>query len=138
MQPDKPIRQTLRKTKGSSATVYGAISSNQQGLKWYVTKESSNSVNFWFFLKRFVINWPRNPQRTVIVMDNASWHQGWAEWYNGTGRDAVLIRRENISKLIEDAGINVLFIPPYSSELNSIGRYPGHPSSQIPDFLIST
>ena len=51
-------------------------------------------------------------------MDNVSYHSSDAIWYHG---DKV-IRRENIPKLLEDAGINVLFLPPYASPLNPIGR----------------
>jgi len=54
-------------------------------------------------------------------MDNISYHEGWAEWKDGPGKDAKVIRRESINQLIADAGLNVLFLPPYSSELNPIG-----------------
>ena len=119
MQTSHPIRQYIRKTKGSNVSVYGALSSKQRGFKWYATKESSNAVGFLFFLKWHVIDWPRDPQRTIIVMDNISYHEGNATWYD---ENKVKIRVESISKLIEDAGINVLFLPPYSSELNPIGE----------------
>jgi len=81
--------------------------------------ETSNSIGFWDFLKRYIVGWPRNPQRTVVLMDNASWHVGNATWYDdGVGPNRKKLREESIPGVLTDAGINVMYQPPYSSELN--------------------
>ena len=51
-------------------------------------------------------------------MDNASIHIGNATWYDGVGKDRKIIRQESIAGVLTDAGINVMYQPPYSSELN--------------------
>ena len=46
---------------------------------------------------------PKVPANAVLVMDNASFH-----------------KREDIQKAIIDAGCDLLFLPPYSPDLNDI------------------
>ena len=44
---------------------------------------------------------PHLPAQTVVVMDNASFHKG-----------------KDMQKIIEDAGHTLLYLPPYSPDLN--------------------
>mgnify|MGYP003442648193 FL=1 len=48
---------------------------------------------------------PHLPAQTVVVMDNASFHKG-----------------KDMQKIIEDAGHTLLYLPPYSPDLNPIEK----------------
>ena len=47
-----------------------------------------------------------NPANSVLIMDNASWH-----------------RKNAIYDIADEHGITVLFLPPYSPDLNAIEKY---------------
>jgi transposase len=48
---------------------------------------------------------PNLPAHSIIVMDNASFHKG-----------------QEMQKIIEDAGHTLLYLPPYSPDLNPIEK----------------
>jgi transposase len=48
---------------------------------------------------------PNLPERSIVVMDNASFHKG-----------------KDMQKIIEDAGHTLLYLPPYSPDLNPIEK----------------
>ena len=48
---------------------------------------------------------PKLPEKSVIVMDNASFHKG-----------------KTMKKALEDAGHTLLYLPPYSPDLNPIEK----------------
>lgn len=62
-----------------------------------------NSDVFFSWLKHDLL--PKVPSASVIILDNASFH-----------------KRDDIIKLITDAGHILEFLPPYSPDLNSIER----------------
>lgn len=62
---------------------------------------SINSHIFHHWVKTLLL--PQLPQNSVIVMDNAAFH-----------------KRQDIQSLIEDAGHTILWLPPYSPDLNTI------------------
>ncbi|RKL85741.1 transposase [Moraxella catarrhalis] len=64
---------------------------------------SINSNIFHHWVKTLLLS--ELPQNSVIVMDNATFH-----------------KRQNIQSLIEDAGHTILWLPPYSSDLNLIEK----------------
>jgi transposase len=63
-----------------------------------------NSELFNIWLKEVLI--PELQPGKVLILDNASFH-----------------RSETSKKLIEDAGCKILFLPPYSPDLNPIEKY---------------
>ena len=48
---------------------------------------------------------PKLPEKSVVVMDNASFHKG-----------------ENMQKALENRGHTLLYLPPYSPDLNPIEK----------------
>jgi len=64
---------------------------------------SVNTTVFTCWVQEILL--PKLPKQTIIVMDNASFHKGQA-----------------MQKLIEDAGHTLLYLPPYSPDLNPIEK----------------
>lgn len=62
-----------------------------------------NSDVFHFWVKTFLI--PELPEHSVVVMDNASFH-----------------KREDIQELLTRHGHQILWLPPYSPDLNPIEK----------------
>jgi len=56
-----------------------------------------------WFVKRLL---PALPPKTTIVMDNASFH-----------------RKSRLSLLVKDTGHQIIYLPPYSPELNPIENF---------------
>ncbi len=52
---------------------------------------------------------PNLPEKSVIVMDNATFHKG-----------------EEMQKLLQDSGHTLLYLPPYSPDLNPIEKKWAH------------
>lgn len=48
---------------------------------------------------------PKLPEKSIVVMDNASFHKG-----------------KGLKKALEDAGHTLLYLPPYSPDLNPIEK----------------
>lgn len=64
---------------------------------------SINSNIFYHWVKTLLL--PQLPQNSVIVMDNATFH-----------------KRQDIQDLIQSAGHTILWLPPYSPDLNPIEK----------------
>ena len=78
---------------------------------------------YYEFFEYWFINHliPVLPQRTVIVMDNASFH-----------------RKEILKELANKYGHRVIFLPPYSPELNPIEHFWNWLKKKISDLLMSS
>ena len=63
---------------------------------------TSNLFEEWF-AKHLI---PASPEGAVIIMDNASFH-----------------RKKQLNMLAEESGKQVIFLPPYSPELNPIEHF---------------
>ena len=105
----------LCSTRGTGVSVQGAISNKDRVFRWRIDTEDddegpgikgNNYASFLQFIQE-LIPVHRNPKRTVYVMDNATYH------HNRQVRDYIL-----------KSGVSLLFMPPGSSELNPIGKYP--------------
>jgi transposase len=57
------------------------------------------------WLEQLLIPALHNPEKSVLIIDNASWH-----------------RRYAIYDIVDEYGVKVLFLPPYSPDLNSIEK----------------
>jgi transposase len=66
-----------------------------------VIEQAMNGVTFEAWVEQFLI--PEMPKNAVVVMDNLSAHKG-----------------EKVREVIEAAGGEVLYLPPYSPDLNPI------------------
>lgn len=64
---------------------------------------SVNTVVFTSWVEQILV--PGLPEKSVIVMDNASFHKG-----------------KDMQKMIEAYGHTLLYLPPYSPDLNSIEK----------------
>lgn len=64
---------------------------------------SVNTEVFTCWVKEILL--PNIPEKTVIVMDNAAFHKG-----------------EDMKRIIKDAGHILLYLPPYSPDLNPIEK----------------
>lgn len=62
---------------------------------------SVDTAVFTSWVERVLL--PNLPKRSVIVMDNASFHKG-----------------KDMQKMLEDSGHSLLYLPPYSPDLNPI------------------
>lgn len=65
-----------------------------------------NSGIFEYWFKNILI--PELPKGTTIVMDNASFH-----------------RKEQLLSIAEECNVRLIFLPPYSPELNPIEKFWG-------------
>jgi len=63
----------------------------------------TNKDNFMFWLEEFLL--PSLKEKSVIIMDNASFHKG-----------------DDVEELIESKGHKLEYLPPYSPDLNPIER----------------
>ena len=75
--------------------------SNNQLLAPLLVEGSVNSDVFYAWIKQCLI--PELPVYSLIVMDNATFH-----------------KREDIQEILEEAGHDILWLPPYSPDLNPI------------------
>ena len=95
----------LTKSRGSSASVIGAISNKNSRVLWQVV-ESSDETSFLNFISYMETEqFFRNGRRVIVVMDNATYHH--------TNR---------VKERIRSLGVGILFLPPSSSDLNPIGK----------------
>ena len=62
-----------------------------------------NSDVFYFWVKEFLI--PELPKQSIVVMDNATFH-----------------KRSDTQELLEQHGHHILWLPPYSPDLNPIEK----------------
>jgi hypothetical protein len=70
-----------------------------------VVSPERNQESVFRQLLREIKDWPLDPLRTVVVMDQATYHTG-----------------NNSIKYLTDLGIGVIFLPASSSNLNPIGK----------------
>ncbi|UJF17080.1 transposase [Vibrio sp. SS-MA-C1-2] len=82
--------------------VIGAII-NHLFLTFSIFSGNINSDVFHSWVEQDLL--PKAPKESVIIMDNASFH-----------------KRTDTLRLIEEAGITILWLPPYSPELNPIEK----------------
>jgi transposase len=64
---------------------------------------SVNTAVFTSWVEQFLL--PSLPKESVVVMDNASFHKG-----------------KDMQKMLEDSGHKLLYLPPYSPDLNPIEK----------------
>ena len=74
---------------------------NRKLLAPFLINSSVNSEVFFTWIKESLI--PELPDNSVIVIDNATFH-----------------KRSDIQLLLTDAGHDILWLPPYSPDLNPI------------------
>ena len=82
-----------------------AISSLQPEFKWAVS-DRNEGTSFIKFVRQ-LCRWAIDPKKTVLVMDNMSYH-----------------RSKELKKLCSDKSTGILFTPPSSSDLNPVGKSP--------------
>jgi len=96
----EPLVQRVPARRGKNLSVLGAI--DQEGVIAFTSKEGAmKRADVERFFKRDLL--PALLPGSVVVLDNASIHQG------GT-----------IQKIVERAGCKLLYLPPYSPDLNPI------------------
>lgn len=61
---------------------------------------------------------PQLPQDAVIIMDNASFH-----------------RKRQLNEIVENNNIRLIFLPPYSPELNPIEKFWANMKKFLQNFL---
>ena len=103
---DHPVRMHLNKNRGQGITIMGAIGHRLPKGVFSIAK-STNQAEVGEFLKKLRSVVTPNPfdhkERIVLVLDNHPSH--------GT---------QNVRELAEQLNMELLFLPPYSPELNSI------------------
>lgn len=99
---DWPIKMVLNKNRGHGITVFGAISTNMSE-PLFTLESSTNSQAFRGFLLKLRKRFKNIKERLTLVLDNARAHI------------TLEVRRD-----AEDLNIDLLFMPPYTPELNSI------------------
>ena len=65
-----------------------------------------NGDLFEGWLEHILVPAFNNPEKSVLILDNASWH-----------------RKNAIYDIADEYGFNVVFLPPYSPDLNPIEKY---------------
>ena len=76
---------------------------------------NSNSFEEWF--SKHLL--PASPEGAVIIMDNASFH-----------------RKKQLNMLAEENGKRVIFLPPYSPELNPIEHFWNWLKKKVSDYVV--
>jgi transposase len=67
---------------------------------------SMNADLFEGWMEQILIPELKNPAKSVLIIDNASWH-----------------KKDAIYDIADEYGIKVIFLPPYSPDLNPIEKY---------------
>lgn len=67
---------------------------------------SMNADLFEGWLEHILLPQLRNPAKSVLILDNASWHK----------KDAMF-------DICEEYGVKIIFLPPYSPDLNPIEKF---------------
>jgi transposase len=98
----EPIKYPINKSRGKGITVMGAISQHL-GKPLFTMEVSTNSSAFQSFLTKLRQRFPLKSTRVTIVLDNARAH---------TTLD--------VKQLAEALNLELLFMPPYTPEFNSI------------------
>ena len=78
-----------------------------------------NSSTFEYWFKNILL--PELPDGTTVIMDNAAFH-----------------RKKQLLSIAEEHGLRLIFLPPYSPELNPIEKFwswlKRHLEKILPDF----
>ncbi len=90
----------IPRNKGTNTTLLSSISLDGMGPSMAIEGSTTKEV-FEAYVEHFLATMLREGQ--VVVMDNLSAHKG-----------------ERVRKLIEERGCELLFLPPYSPDLNPI------------------
>jgi transposase len=81
-----------------------AAQCNSQIISPLIYEGTTDSSLFEYWFERLLL--PELPSGYLIVLDNASFH-----------------RKKILSQIASDSGCSVLFLPPYSPDLNPIERF---------------
>ena len=65
-----------------------------------------NGGLFEGWLEQILVPSLKNPAKSVLIIDNASWH-----------------KKDAIYDIADEYGFKVIFLPPYSRDLNPIEKY---------------
>ena len=103
MLQGRPIFLRLAPSRGKGISIQGAISNLQREFIWSVS-DGNDGYTFKKFVRK-VAAWAINPAKTVLVMDNATYHQGQA-----------------LKEYCKEKGLGLLFTPSASSDLNPVGK----------------
>lgn len=77
-------------------------------MRW-VYRGSTDTALFEMYIEQLLHHCGRYPEpKSVLVMDNASWHGS-----------------ERIKRMCSEAGVRLVFLPPYSPDFNPIEEYFG-------------
>jgi transposase len=90
----------VSRNRGTNTTLLASMGSEGMGPSMAVEGSTTNKV-FEAYMEHFLA--PTLEQGQVVVMDNLSAHKG-----------------QKVRKLIEDSGCQLLYLPPYSPDLNPI------------------
>lgn len=100
---EQPVKIILNKYRGTGITVYGAIS-EQLNKPLFSTGKGTTSEDFSKFLKKIRGAFPYNRGRKIyLVLDNAMAHH-----------------TTNVTNMAASQKIELMFLPPYTPELNPI------------------
>ena len=100
--------QVARFSRGNRWHILPAYTQNGVLMRW-VYQGSTDTALFEGFIELLLHHCGRFPEpNSVLVMDNASWHGS-----------------ERIQTMCSEAGVRVVFLPPYSPDFNSIEQYFG-------------
>lgn len=89
--------------KDKRISVIAVRNYKHQLLNPFYFKGSTNKDIFKIYLKEILL--PNLPENSYIIMDNAAFHKG-----------------EEIDNIIKSAGINLIYLPTYSPDLNPIEK----------------
>jgi transposase len=92
---------------------------NKEIIAPFVFQGKMNSDLFTGWLEQFLVENLKKGQ--TVIMDNAPWHKS-----------------QEVQDIIEEAGCKLLYLPPYSPELNKIEKYWGAMKKFIKSFWQKT
>ena len=100
------VQSVQQYQKGQRYSLFAAIGLGSNGSRittTMITKRNGNRIMFLKFLRKKVVPHLIANPNTTVVMDNCSIHKG-----------------EEVKQVISSAGGKILFLPPYSPDLNPI------------------
>jgi len=93
-------------TRFGRTSVIGAIDTNNNFLAGFAFKGYMNSDLFEGWLEHIFVPALKNPEKSVIILDNASHHP-----------------KDRIQSIADEYGFRVIYLPKYSPDLNPIELY---------------
>jgi transposase len=100
------------KEKNQSLILLAQITNGEKIIHWRTVKGGVNSEKFHKFLSDF--NPPNNGKKNILIIDNLSSHRA-----TDSCRDLGL---STIEELAKSKGIEIIFLPSYTPELNPIEK----------------